>query len=170
MPSDTNTHERTEGAAAAVQAKHGDSCSANRVDLDPMCLTTSGDYSTGPPTLPCSRDDALVGNGATVPKSCLPPLAMRTPSAAGGLLPAGITSTVTRITFDQPPLWFCPTKEIHLRAPTQYASYYSIFFWRINDQQALFWPRVINIKSGQNLVSDPVGSTSRLRACPFLET
>ena len=33
---DTNTRERTEGNAIAVQAMHGDSCSANRVDPDPM--------------------------------------------------------------------------------------------------------------------------------------
>ena len=32
MPSDTKTRERTKGAAVAVQAKHGDSYSANRVD------------------------------------------------------------------------------------------------------------------------------------------
>ena len=36
MPSDTETRERTEGAAAAVQAKHGNSYSANRVDPDPI--------------------------------------------------------------------------------------------------------------------------------------
>ena len=29
VPSDTETRERTEGAAAAVQVKHGDSCSGN---------------------------------------------------------------------------------------------------------------------------------------------
>ena len=37
MPSDTITRERTGGVAAAVQAKHGDSCSANEVDPDPVC-------------------------------------------------------------------------------------------------------------------------------------
>ena len=114
VPSDANTDERTEGAATAVQAKHGDSCFANRVDPDPMCLTSFGDDSTGPPALPCSRDDALEGNGAAAPKSCLSPLVMRTPTAAGGLLPAGTISTATRTTFDQSPLWFCPTEEINL--------------------------------------------------------
>ena len=68
VPSDTKTRECTEGAAAAVQAKHGDSCSANQVDPDPMCRTSFGDDSTGSPALPCSRDDTLVGNGATAPK------------------------------------------------------------------------------------------------------
>ena len=36
-PANTKTRMRTEGAATAVQAKHGDICSADRVDLDPMC-------------------------------------------------------------------------------------------------------------------------------------
>ena len=104
VPSDTKARKRTEGAAAAVQAEHGDSCPANRIDPDPMCLTSFDDDSTGPPALPCSRDDALVGNGATPPKSCLSHLEVRTPSAAGGLLSAGTASTATRTTFDQPPL------------------------------------------------------------------
>ena len=61
-----------EGAATAAQAKHGDSCPANRVDSDSMCLISSGDDSTEPPTLPCSRNDALVDKGAVASKSCLP--------------------------------------------------------------------------------------------------
>ena len=36
-PSNTKTRERTDGAAKVVQAMHGDSFSANRVDPDPMC-------------------------------------------------------------------------------------------------------------------------------------
>ena len=67
VPSDTKTQKRMEDAVA-VQAKHGDSCSANYVDPNPMCLTSFGDDSAGPPTLPCSRDDALVDNGAAAPK------------------------------------------------------------------------------------------------------
>ena len=55
------------------------------------------------------------------------------------------------------------------RISIQYDSYYSIF-WRINNQQTPFWPRVIDTKDGQNLVFDPGGSIGRLRACPFLET
>ena len=35
-PSYIKTRERTEGAAKAVQVKHRESCSANRVDPDPM--------------------------------------------------------------------------------------------------------------------------------------
>ena len=74
VPAYKKTRERTEGVATAVQAKHGDSCSANRVDSDPMRLTSFGDDSTGPLTLSCLRDDALVSNGAAAPKSCLSPL------------------------------------------------------------------------------------------------
>ena len=88
-------------------------------------------------------------------------------NSAGGLLLAGTTSTARRITFDQLSLWLCPTEDINLRTSIQYASYYSIFS-RINNQQAPFWPRVIETKSGQNLVFDPGGFTGRLRACPFL--
>ena len=171
MPSDTKTRERTEGAAAAVQAKHGDTCFANRVDPDPMCLTSFGDDSTGLPALPCSKNDALVGNGAAAPKSCISPLEIRTTTAAGGLLSTGATSTATRITFDQPPLWFCPTEEIKLRASIQYASYYSIF-WRTNNQQAPFWPWEQNrgkvwcsIPAGLQVVSTPAHFWERGARC-----
>ena len=81
VPVDTKTRERTEGAATAFQAMHGDSSSTNQVDPDPICLTSSGDDSTRSPALPCSRDGALVGNGAAAPKSCLSPLEMRSPTA-----------------------------------------------------------------------------------------
>ena len=47
-PANTNTRERTEGAAIAVQAMHGDSCSADRIDPDPICSTSFGDDCTGP--------------------------------------------------------------------------------------------------------------------------
>ena len=100
----TKTRKRTEGAATAVQAMHGDSCSANRLDPNPMCSTSFGDDCTGPPAPPCSGENALVDNGATAPKLCLPPLEMRTTTAAGGLPPIGETSTATKITFNQPSL------------------------------------------------------------------
>ena len=48
VPADKKTRERTEGAAKAVQAMHGDSYSANRVVPDPMCSTGFGKDSTGP--------------------------------------------------------------------------------------------------------------------------
>ena len=85
-PANTKTHERTEGTTKAVQAKHRDSCSAGRVDPDPMCSTSFGDDCTTPPARPCSGKNALVDNGAAAPKSCLLSLEMRSPAAAGGLL------------------------------------------------------------------------------------
>ena len=83
-PVNTKTRERMEGAATAVQAKRGDSCSADRVDPDPMCSTSSDDDCTGPPAPPCSGENALVDNRAAAAKSCLPFLQMHSPSAAGG--------------------------------------------------------------------------------------
>ena len=69
VPADKKTRERTEGAVTAVQAMHGDSFSANRVDPDPIC-STSFDVKVEPSALPC-RDDVLVENGAAAPMSCL---------------------------------------------------------------------------------------------------
>ena len=74
---DTKTRERTEGAATAVQAMHGDSCFANRVDPGSKATSISFTVKAEPPALPC-RDGVLVENGAATPKSCLPPLEMRT--------------------------------------------------------------------------------------------
>ena len=81
-PAGAKTRERTESAAKAVQAKHGDSCTAQRVQDGPKTSTCSG-VMAEPPALPC-RDGVLVENGAAAPKSCLPPLEMRSPKAAGG--------------------------------------------------------------------------------------
>ena len=156
MPPDTKIRERTEGTAAAVQAKHVDSCSANQVDPDPMCLIIFGDDSTGP--LPSSRDGALADNGALVPKSCLSPLEMRTPTAAGVLLPAGTASTATMTTSDQLPLWFCPIEEISLRTSNQYTMDYSIS-WKT---------KVLRTKSMQTLMFDSGGFKGRLHSLPVL--
>ena len=52
MSADKKTRERTEGAATAVQAKHGDRCFVNRVDLDSKRSASFGDGFTRPPTLP----------------------------------------------------------------------------------------------------------------------
>ena len=87
VQADTKTRERTEGAATVVQAVHRDNCSANRVDPDPMCSTSFGGDSTGPPALPCSRDDVLVGNGAAASKLCLSPLEMRKTNSRRWLTP-----------------------------------------------------------------------------------
>ena len=132
VPADTKTRERTEGAATAVQAMHWDSFSANRVQAGPTCLTSFG-VKAEPRALPC-RDDVLVENGTAAPKSCLSPSEMRTSTAVGRLLPTDKTSTATRTTFHQLPLWFCLTKETNSRTSIPYASYYSIFGW-INNQQ-----------------------------------
>ena len=127
VPSDTKTHKRMEDAIA-VQAKHEGSCSASQVDPNPMCLTNYGDDFTRSPTLPCSRNNALVDNGVATPKSCLSPVEMRTLTAASGVLPAGKASTTTRITYHQPGRWFCATKDTNSkRTSIQYASYYSSF-------------------------------------------
>ena len=116
VQADNKTRERTEGAAKAVQAMHGDSFSANRVHPDPMCSTIFG-VKAEPPALPC-RDDVVAENSAAAPKSCLSPLEMRSPTAAGGLLLAGMTTTAMRTTFHQLPLWFCLTEETNSRTCT----------------------------------------------------
>ena len=99
-PANTKTCERSEGAAKAVKVKHGDICTAKRVQAVPKISICFG-VMAEPFALPC-REDGLVENGAAAPKSCLPLLEMRTTTAAGGLLPTGETSTATKITFNQP--------------------------------------------------------------------
>ena len=158
------TRERTKDAAAAVQANRRDSCSAKRVQAS---STTFG-MKAEPLTLPC-RDDVLIENGTTAPKSRLSLLKMRTPTVAGGLLPADKASTSTRIIFYQSRRRFCPTKETNSeRTSNRYASYYSIFWRIISLLAAPSCLRVIKTKSGQTLGVDPGGSTGHLRACPFL--
>ena len=126
-PAKTKTSEHTEGAATAVQAMHGDSCSADRVNPDPMCSTSFGDDCTGPPAPLCSGENALVDNGAAAPKFCLPSLKMRSPTAAGGLLPTGEASIATMTTDNQPPLRLYSTKETNsktnVRTPILPVSY-----------------------------------------------
>ena len=92
----TKTRERTEGAATAVQAMYGGSCTAQKVQDGPETSISFG-VKGEPPALPC-RDDVLVEDGVAVPKSCLPFLEKCSSSAAGGLLPAGKTSTATETT------------------------------------------------------------------------
>ena len=92
VTADKKTRERTEDAAAAVQAKHGDSC--KRVQAGPTSSTIFGKKAEAP-ALPC-RDDVLIDiKGAAAPKPCLSPVEMRTLTAAGGLLPTGKISTTT---------------------------------------------------------------------------
>ena len=114
-PANTKARERTEGVTTAVQAMHGDSFSATRVGPGPMCSTSFGDDCNGPPTPPCLGENPLVDKGAAAPKSCLPFLEMRSPTAAGGLLPTGETSTATKAIFKKPPLRLYSTEEKNLR-------------------------------------------------------
>ena len=143
-PTDTKTLERTRGAAKAVHAKHGDSCTAQRFQDGPKTSTCFG-VMAEPPDLHC-RDDILVENGAATPESCLPPLGMRSPTAAGGLLPTGEASIVTRTTFNQPPLRLYWTEETNSKeASTQDVSYDSSF-WRNYLLAARSCRRVIETK------------------------
>ena len=57
--------------------------SACRVEPGLKINSTSLGMMAEPPTLPC-RDDVMVENGDASPKSCLPSLEMRSPTAAGG--------------------------------------------------------------------------------------
>ena len=107
----TKTRERTEGAAKVVQVKHGDSCTAQRVQDGPK-ISTCFDVMDEPPTLPC-RDDVVVENGAAAPKSCLSSLEMHSPTSAGDLLPTGEASIAAMITYNQPPLRLYSTEEIN---------------------------------------------------------
>ena len=65
VTTDTKTRKRTDGAVAAKRVMSG--------DINLIRLTSFGDDSTGPPTLLCSRDDALVDEDAAPPKPCLSP-------------------------------------------------------------------------------------------------
>ena len=104
-PANTKTRERTEGAATAVHAMRGDGFSARWVEPGSNTNSTSFGVKAEPPDLPC-REDVLVEDGATSPKSCLPFMEMRSPTAAGGLLPTGEASTATRTTSNEPLLRF----------------------------------------------------------------
>jgi hypothetical protein len=97
----TKTRERTEGTATAVHAMHGDSCTpAQNVQDGPKTSTTFG-MEAKPPDLPC-RDDVLIEGGHAAPRSCLPSLELRSPTAVGVLLPIGKASTATRTTSNEP--------------------------------------------------------------------
>ena len=172
-PADTKTRERTQGAAKVVQAMHGDSFSASRIDSGPKNNSTSFGVKAEPPALPC-KDEVLVDNGAAVPKSCTSRLRMHTTTAAGGLLSTGKTSIVTRTTYNQPPLRLYSTgqtnsKKTNMRTPILSVSYDSSFR-RNKLLTATSRRRVIETKSGQNRMLDPGGSQGHPRACPLLGT
>ena len=129
-----------------------------------------------PPDLPC-RNDVLVEKGPTSPESCLPSLEMRSPTAAGGLLPTGEASTATRTISNEPLLRFYATEEMNpeedskkemIWTSTPYASYDSSVFQKSNMSAAPYCRRFIGTKFRQNRTFDPGGSRGHLRACPFL--
>ena len=114
------------------------------------------------PALSC-REDGLVQNGAAAPKSCVPSLEIRSPTAAGGLLPTGEASIATVTTYNQPPLRLYSTEETdskktNLRTPILYVPYDSSFL-----PAAPSCRRVIETKSGENRMFDRRGSRSSPR-------
>ena len=167
-PADTKTCERTKGAATAVQAMHRNSCSATRVDPDPMCSTSFGDDCTGPPAPSCSGEDALVDNGTAAPESCLLSLEMRSPTVVGGLLPTGEASIATRTTFNQPPLRLHSTEQTQSKkTSTSYVSYDNRLFQKNNLPAASSCRRDIETILGENKMFDPGGSRSSSRLPVF---
>ena len=98
---------------------------------------------------------------------------MRSPTAAGGLVPTGETSTAMETTVNKPLLQFYSTEEENskkkkLRTSIQYASYDSNVFQESNPPAAApYCLRVVETKFRQNKTFDPGGSQGRLRACPF---
>ena len=104
-PANTKTQERTEGAATVVQATRGDSCTTKQKVQDGPKTTITFGMEAEPPDLPC-REDVLIEEDATTPKSCLPSLEMRSPTAADGLVPTGEASTAMETTSNEPLLRF----------------------------------------------------------------
>ena len=138
-------------------------------------LISSG-VKAEPPALLC-RDDVVVESGDAAPRSCLPSLEMRSPTAAGGLISTGEASTATRTTFNEPLLRFYATEEMNpendskknnLWTSTPYASYDSSVFQESNLSAAPYFRRVVETKFRQNMTFDPDGSQGHLCACPFL--
>ena len=168
-PANTKTRERTEGTATAVQAMHGDSCTAQRIQDDPKTNSASFGMMAEPPALPC-KDDVVVESGDAAHKSCFPSLEMRSPSSAGGSLPTGKTSTATKITLNKTPLRLYATEETNPKENKIRTSISSDWcdssFWKLLAAPSCW--RVIETKFRQNRTFDPGGSQGRLRACPFL--
>ena len=153
---DTKTCKRTKDAAADRE-KHGNKSSSAQVDHDPICLTSFGDDSSAPLTLPC-RDDALADKGAKAQKPCLSPVKMHTLIAAGGLLTAGTAFTALRTIFSPPFFSWSLGEETEKNTSRTNFNHLATHCWR----------KVIQTKLRQTLVFNPGGSTVRLHACPFL--
>ena len=168
---DTRTSERTEGAATAAQAMRGDCFSARRVEPGPTTNSTSFGVKTEPPALP-RRDDSVVECGAAAFESCLSSMEMRSSTTAGGLVPTAEASKASETTLNEPPLRFCLTEEMDLKAKR---SWTSVPFASYNSSSSFrrlsatpYCRRVVDTKSGRNRTFDPGGSRGHLRACPFL--
>ena len=164
----TKTSERTEGVATAVQAIHGNSCTAQTVQDGPKTSISFG-VKDEPPDLPC-RDDVLVEGGDAAPTSCLPSLEVRTTTAAGGLVPTGKTSTSTKTTSNEPLLRYYATEETNLKEKKIWTSissaWYDSSFWELLPAPSGL--RVIETNSMQSMTFDPGGYRGRLLACPYL--
>ena len=167
-PANTKTREHTEGAAIAVQAMHGDSCTTTQKVQDGPKTSISFGVMAEPPDLPC-REDVLVEDSATSPESCLPSLEMRSSTAAGGLVPTGETSTATKTSVNKS---YSSeeenSKKKKLRTSTPYVSYDSSAFQDSNLPAAPYCRRVVETKSRKNRTFDPGSSQGHLRACLFL--
>ena len=155
---DAKTRKCTKGASAADRAMNVDSSPA-RVNYGPTRLTIFGMIAE-PPAPEKSIGNALVDKGAEARKLCLSPGEMRTPTAVGGLVPAGTTSTAMRTIFLSSPRWsFCPTEEMNFRTTTSIQTYTMyISFWQMN---------VLKTRPRQTLVFDHGGCKGRLHVCPF---
>ena len=147
----TKTRKRTEGTAIAVQAMRGNSCTTGqKVQDGPKTSITFG-VEAKPPDLPC-REDVLVEEGATSPESCLPSLEMRSPTAAGDLLPTGEASVATRTTSNEPPLRFYATEEMNAEEDSK---------MEIRGIR-LYTPRTTAAASGDYLLLPTAGGSLRL--------
>ena len=150
-PANTKTRQRMEDTATALQAMYGDSFSACRVDPGPMTKSASFGMMAEPPALPC-RDGVVVESGDAAPKSRLPSLDIRSPTAAGGLLPTGKTSTAIKTTYNRTLLRLYATKKTNpkekkLRTSISSALYDSSF-WKLRAAPSCL--RVIETKPMQN--------------------
>ena len=148
----------------------GDCFSARRVEPGPTTNSTSFGVKAEPPALPC-RDDSVVECGSAASESCFPSMEMRSPTAAGGLVPTSDASKASETTLDESPLRFCLTEETDLKAKTSWtsvpsASYNSSSFSKLSATP--YCLRVVDTKPGQNKTFDSGGSRDHLRACPFL--
>ena len=122
----TETRERTEGAAIAVQAMRGDYFSARRVEPGSTTNSTSIGVKADPPALPC-RDDSMVECGSAASELCFPSIEMRSSTAAGGLVLTGDASKTSETTLNEPPLRFFLTEETDLKAKKSWTSVPSAF-------------------------------------------